>query len=117
MTRKQSSKKLLKRKPTPRPPPSTPVRRLITSSASLPRELRRYQEPELMLAQAPFAKLVKLLLQEFEPMKIQKQALLHLMRAGQLYLVSLFSDAHFATMAEGKSTTLLKHLQLAVRMS
>ena len=71
MTRKQSSKKLLKRKPTPRPPPSTPVRRLITSSASLPRELRRYQEPELMLAQAPFAKLVKLLLQEVHTMLIE----------------------------------------------
>ena len=105
---------------------STPLSATTLSAKSTPdskgavmlREIKRYKFPKMSIPMSPFARLVQKLLQKNDqPLTIRKKALEHLMRAAELYLVSLFKDASFATLAAARSTTTKSDLQLALRMS
>jgi histone H3 len=85
------------------------------------REIRRYQKStELLIKRAPFARLVRQIVQDVSigdnKMRVQQSALDALQEAAETYLVCLFEDTNLVTCHARRVTVLPRDLHLARRI-
>jgi histone H3 len=82
------------------------------------REIRRYQKStELLLRKAPFARLVRELMQGMNAeLRVQAQALAALQEATEAYLVSMFADTNECAIHARRMTIMPKDMALARRI-
>ncbi len=82
------------------------------------RDIRRYQKStDLLLRKAPFARLVRELMQDFKAdLRVQASAFEAFQEAAEAYLVGLFEDANLCAIHAKRVTILPKDIQLARRI-
>lgn len=82
------------------------------------RSIRREQKStRLYFARAAYARVVKEIVQEFNPeLRMQRQAVDALQEALEAYLVSIFEDANLAAIHAKRVTVMPKDLELSYRI-
>jgi len=82
------------------------------------REIRKYQKStDLLIRKAPFARLVREIMQDFKPdIRIRPDALLAFQEAAEHYLVSLLEGANIAAIHAKRITIQPKDMQLVIRL-
>ncbi len=86
------------------------------------REIRRYQKStDMLLARAPFQRLVKEIAQGSatgyrDELRFQACAVAALQEAAESYLVSMFEDSNLCAIHAGRVTIMKKDMQLAQRI-
>lgn len=102
--------------PVPRPPKA---HRFRPGTVAL-REIRKFQKStDLLLRKLPFARLVREVTQNVEPLQAirwQAEALLALQEAAEYHLVGLFEDANLCAIHAKRVTLMVKDIQLARRI-
>jgi len=82
------------------------------------REIRKFQKShDLLIRKAPFARLVREIMQDFKPdFRIRPDALLAFQEAAEHYLVSLLEGANIAAIHAKRITIQPKDMQLVIRL-
>lgn len=82
------------------------------------REVRKYQHTtELLIARAPFRRLVKEIVETFkDTMRMRSSALEAIHEATEAYIVGVLGDANLCTIHAKRVTLYPKDLQLAMRL-
>ncbi|XP_063794226.1 histone H3-like centromeric protein A [Pseudophryne corroboree] len=97
-----------------------PTRKRYRAGARALMEIRKYQKStELLIRQAPFARLVREVCLEFSrgvPLSWQSKALMALQEAAEAYLVRLFEDAYLCSIHANRVTLHVNDIQLARRI-
>ena len=93
-----------------------PKRRYQPGTVAL-REIRRSQKTtELLIRKAYFGRLVREVLQDFSPYKVQATAVKALQEAAEAYLARLFEDMNLCALHAKRVTIKPKDIQLARRI-
>ena len=103
------------------PAPVNPPKRQYRPGTVALREIRRYQKStELLIRKAPFARLVREILQELfgaqHPYRFQRTAIEALQEASEAYLVGLLEDSNLCAIHGRRVTIMPKDIQLARRI-
>ena len=82
------------------------------------REIKRFQKStNLLIARAPFQRLVRNIAQSIDvEIRFQAQALLAVQEAAEVYLSGLFEDANLCAIHANRVTVMKKDLELARRI-
>jgi len=82
------------------------------------REIRRYQKStDLLIRKLPFQRLVKEVIQEFNPkIRMQSLTLTAIQEASEAYLTALFEDTNLCAIHAKRVTIMPKDMQLARRI-
>ena len=103
------------------PAPADPPKRRYRPGTVALREIRRYQKStELLIRKAPFARLVREIVQELfgaqHPYRFQRTAIEALQEASEAYLVGLLEDSNLCAIHGRRVTIMPKDIQLARRI-
>ena len=103
------------------PAPVNPPKRRYRPGTVALREIRRYQKStELLIRKAPFARLVREIVQELfgaqHPYRFQRTAIEALQEASEAYLVGLLEDSNLCAIHGRRVTIMPKDIQLARRI-
>ena len=103
------------------PAPVNPPRRRYRPGTVALREIRRYQKStELLIRKAPFARLVREIVQELfgaqHPYRFQRTAIEALQEASEAYLIGLLEDSNLCAIHGRRVTIMPKDIQLARRI-
>ena len=103
------------------PAPVNPPKRRYRPGTVALREIRRYQKStELLIRKAPFARLVREIVQELfgaqHPYRFQRSAIEALQEASEAYLVGLLEDSNLCAIHGRRVTIMPKDIQLARRI-
>ena len=82
------------------------------------REIRKYQKStDLLIRKLPFQRLVREIAQSFRnDLRFQSSAVLALQEAAECYLTSVFEDTQRCAIHAGRTTIMVKDMQLARRI-